>query len=580
MAQSFSEGWLQGVQIGNLMNQRRLDQSIDEAGKSVKEEMQKEKELKIQQDLAQQQLFANANRATQTQVTPSTYQQGDSIGLQGYQTGNKPVQAIVPTAPPGYGTREDGTTTDQTLMGNYGTTASFKGEKPTTEDTLKMQQDKPLAFGESPPSNVTDLAQVKPEATPKEVAKPGVLDTLNEQITTADRAKEIYDYNTRVIQRLQHTGNARAALEYQGKVASSELTLAQADHTKFTTLSSALKLGADTANNAIESMQVPGADPIKIYTDWGNSLREKFGYTGKLPFSLDPKENMKTLQQFQQGYATTLEKADLGIRTAAAKQKTVFDNAEFNIKQEKLTLEKINTGLAISKENREQVTSSFNRTVELTKLQNKYVNDINSTISEKDKEALKPSYANNLKLIQTTAKALNIPMPNIAADTLGVAPTTVRTQPGVAPTSTAVNTPANAQPVNTRFSDDSLAAVGAKPLTDTAGGYPRPESVVKTPAQIKTDQTANKKASSQIEQNNNTIKTLAERLTSTKSLATTAAQRQIITDQEVSKIVKAQYDKDWNKTKAFWSKVAGVDNQVILDKIEELKKQNKELETK
>lgn len=304
----FATGFAQGMQMGNMFRQRQFEQSIDDAGKTVQLEMQKEKDLKAQQARAQEQLLANA-KPTQEQVVPSVYQQGDSLGLQGYQTGNKPVQTTVPTAPPGYGTREDGTPPDQTLVGNYGTTSEFKGEKPTTEDTLKMQQDKPIAFGETPPSNVTDLAKVKPEVAPQEAAKPKVLDTLNEQITTADRAKEIYDYNTRVIQRLQQTGNARAALEYQGKVASSELTLAQADHTKFTTLASALKMGADTANNAIESMQVPGADANKIYLDWGNNLKEKFGYNGKIPFSLDPKENMKTLQQFQKGYATTDRKS-------------------------------------------------------------------------------------------------------------------------------------------------------------------------------------------------------------------------------------------------------------------------------
>ena len=601
MAQSFGEGFASGVNIGNMFRQRQFEQSIDDAGAQVQAEMQREKDLKAEQARAQEQLLANS-KPTRDQVTPSTFQQGDSLGLQGYQVGNKPIQTTVPTAPPGYMSRGDNMSendlspggleypsanpaTEQTLLGNYGTTAAFKGEKPTAEDTRMMQKDLQRPFNGPQDNAILDLAQVKPEVTPQEEAKPKPLDTLNEQITVADKAREAYDYNMRVVRKLQQSGNARAALEYQGKVASTELTLAQADHSKFTTVAAMTKLGGDTANNALESMQQPGADVNKIYSDWANNLTENIGYKGRVPFSLDPRENMKTVEQFAKNALLTSEKADLGIKQSAAAQKAIFDTAEFAFKQEKLTLDKIATGLAINKDNREQFTSSFTRTVELVKLQNKYINDINSTISEKDREALKPVYEDNLKLLEKTAKALNVPMPNIAVatpgsvlSTISTQPRTANVQPGAAPT--AVNAPANVQPVNTRFSDDSLAAVGAKPLTDTAGGYPRPESVVKTPAQIKTDQTANKKASSQIEQNNNTIKTLAERLTSKKSLATTAAQRQIITDQEVSKIVKAQYDKDWNKTKAFWGKVAGVDNQAILDQIEELKKQNKELETK
>jgi hypothetical protein len=217
--ESFGQGFASGMQIGNMFRQRKFEQSIDDAGAQVQAEMQREKDLKAEQARAQEQLLANAN-PTKEQVVPSVYQQGDSLGLQGYQVGNKPIQTTVPTAPPGYGTREDGTTTDQTLLGNYGTTASFKGEKPTAEDTRMMQKDTPRPFMGPQDNAILDLAQVKPEVTPQEEVKPKVLDTLNNQVTAADRAKEIYDYNTRVIQKLQQSGNARAALEYQGKVAS------------------------------------------------------------------------------------------------------------------------------------------------------------------------------------------------------------------------------------------------------------------------------------------------------------------------------------------------------------------------
>jgi len=502
MAQSFGEGFATGMQIGNMFRQRQFEQSIDNAGAEVQAEMQREKDLKVEQARAQEQLLANL-KPTRDQVTPSTFQQGDSLGLQGYQVDNKPIQATVPTAPSGYGMREDGTTTDQTLMGNYGTAASFKGEKPTTEDSLRMQQEPTQSYdtttvdpktlvttinnvpgpftGENKQTtNLADLAANKPEATQEE-AKPKALDTLNEQVIVADNAKEAYDYNMRVVRKLQQSGNARAALEYQGKVASTELTLAQADHSKFSTLQGVVKLGGDLANNAIEAMQAPGADANKIYLDWANNLKETVGYPGKIPFSLDPKENMKTIQNFAKGAATTLEKSEIAIKTSVAAQKSIFDNLELNIKQEKLTLEKIGTELAIRKDNREQITSSFNRTVELTKLQYQAINGINSTINEKDKEALKPVYQGNLELLKKSAKALNVPMPNIEG-TSGTAPTTVRAQPGVAPTPAAVNAPADTQQVNPGFSNKSAVILGEKPISDTAGGFVPPTP--KTPAQV------------------------------------------------------------------------------------------------
>jgi len=495
MAQTFGEGWAQGLQIANLMNQRRLDQSIDAAGKSVQEEMAKEKELKTQQDLAQQELFARAN-APKQQETPSIYQQGDSLGLQGYQTGNKPIQTTVQTAPSGYQTRDTGTendlspggleypsanpATEQTLVGNYGTTGYFKGEKPTLEDKSMMQKDQQRPFNGPQDQSVLDLAQVpanKPEAT-KEATSPKILDTLNNQVTAADRAKESYDYNMRVIQKLQQGGNARAALEYQNKVVTSELTLAQADHMKFTTTAALAKQVGSMADNALELIQQPGADVNKIYYDTMTRAKQDLGYTGKVEFSLDPRENIKTLQRLQKDALTTAEKSELGIKQAVATQKNVMDQAELAIKQDKLTLDKINTGIAMNKESREAATASFNRLAENVKLQFQALNSINSVMDEDYKKALKPSYDANLKALQQYSKTLNVPMPNIAVGTPG------NTFAGTKPVPTAIPTPAatpaspNAQPVNNAFPADVLQEAG---VNSEAGGYEPP--VAKTPAQ-------------------------------------------------------------------------------------------------
>jgi hypothetical protein len=293
-------------------------------------------------------------------------------------------------------------------------------------------------------------------------------------------------FNMRVIRKLENDGNARAALEYKSKVASSELTLAQADHMKFNTTLGIAKQVGSMADNVLEEMQQPGADINKLYSDFGQRIRNEFNYTGKVPFSLDPRENIKTVKRFAQDAATTIEKSEIALKTSVAAQKSIFDNLEFGIKQEKLTLDKINTALAINKDNREQFTSSFTRTAELTKLQYQAINGLNSTFTQKDKDALKPVYEANLKLLQDSAKVLNskginVTVPNMgieSSSTIKTQPVATNVQPGAAPA--AVNTPANAQPVNTRFSDDSLAAVGAKPLTDTAGGYVNPTPPVKT----------------------------------------------------------------------------------------------------
>ena len=360
MAQSFGEGFASGMQMGAAYKQRKFEQSIDDAGKSVSEEMQKEKDF----ERSQRQLADNArvnDAITAKPVNPSVYQQGDSLGLEGYQTGNKPIQTTVPIAPPGYGTREDGTTPDTTLLGNYNTAAALKGERPTAQDTRMMQRDTQRPYNGPQDNNILDLAQIKPEAAPQVDAKPKILDILNDQVTTSTRAKDIYDYNTRVIQKLQQGGNARAALEFQGKVSTSELTLAQADHMKFNTINALGKKVGDLSSNALEAMQQPGADVNKIFYDTMEIAKVELGYTGKIPFSMDPKENIKTLQLLQKNSLTASEKAELGIKQAVASSKSVLDNAELAIKQDKLTLDKFNSGLAYTKEIREQGTAAFTR---------------------------------------------------------------------------------------------------------------------------------------------------------------------------------------------------------------------------
>jgi len=498
MAQTFGEGFAQGVTIGNLFRQRNLEKSIDDAGMQVQQEMQIEKDVKAQQERANEKLLSNI-KPTQTQEAPGIYQQGDSLGLTGYQTGNKPIQTTVPTAPPGYQSRGDNMTdndlspggleypsanpaTEQTLLGNYGTAASFKGEKPTTEDIRMMQKDTPRPFMGPQDKSVLDLADVsanKPEAVPQETNKPKMLDNLNEYVTAADRAKESYDYNMRVVRKLQESGNARAALEYQSKVANAELTLTQADHSKFVTASAVAKTVGNMADNALELIQ-QGADVNKTYFDTMSRAKNELGYGGNIPFSMDPRENIKTLQRLQKDSLTTSEKAELGIKQSVAAQKSVIDKAELSIKQEKLTLDKINTGLAMTKENREQATASFNRLAENVKLQFQALNSINSVMDEDYKKALKPSYDANLKTLQQYSKALNIPMPNIAVATPGSALPTPNTQPGMANVQpeaapTAANPSPNTQPVNNAFPADVIQEAG---VASEAGGFvpPPPKS--------------------------------------------------------------------------------------------------------
>jgi hypothetical protein len=496
---SFGEGFSSGMQLGKMFRERQFERSIDDAGKSVSEEIKKEKEFRDQQ----KQLAENSKTLDTTAtepVNPSIYQQGDSLGLRGYQTGNKPIETTVPIAPLGYGTREDGTAPDQTLMGNYGTTAAFKGEKPTLEDTRMMQKDTQRPFNGPQDNNVLDLTQIKPETPAQEIAKPKILDTLNEHVTSADRAKEAYDYNTRVIQKLQQNGNARAALEYGSKVATSELTLAQADHSKFTTMAALSKKVGDMASNALETMQEPGADINKIFYDTMASAKNDLGYTGKVPFSMDPRENIKTLQMLQKNSLTVAEKAEFGIKQAVASQKSVMDNAELRIKEEKLNLDKISTSLAIGKEGREQATASFNRLAENVKLQFQALNSINSVMDEDYKKALKPSYDANLKALQGYAKVLNVPMPNIAVGTPGNPFASNKTQPGAAPVAApaVVNPSPNNQPVNNAFPADVLQDAG---VASEAGGYvpPTPKTTAQVTQENKTRAATKENIKAQIE---------------------------------------------------------------------------------
>lgn len=481
MAQSFGEGFASGMQMGAAYKQRKFEQSIDDAGKSVSEEMQKEKDF----ERSQRQLADNArvnDAITAKPVNPSVYQQGDSLGLEGYQTGNKPIQTTVPIAPPGYGTREDGTTPDTTLLGNYNTAAALKGERPTAQDTRMMQRDTQRPYNGPQDNNILDLAQIKPEAAPQVDAKPKILDILNDQVTTSTRAKDIYDYNTRVIQKLQQGGNARAALEFQGKVSTSELTLAQADHMKFNTINALGKKVGDLSSNALEAMQQPGADVNKIFYDTMEIAKVELGYTGKIPFSMDPKENIKTLQLLQKNSLTASEKAELGIKQAVASSKSVLDNAELAIKQDKLTLDKFNSGLAYTKEIREQGTAAFTRLTENTKIQFQALNSLNSVMDEDYKKALRPIYDANLKSLQDYSKVLNVPMPNIASPGTSSTLSTGKAQPGSAPSPASVGASPNAQPVNDAFPADVLQQAS---VADEAGGYSPETPPAKTLVQDK-----------------------------------------------------------------------------------------------
>jgi hypothetical protein len=186
----------------------------------------------------------------------------------------------------------------------------------------------------------------------------------------------------------------------------------------------------------------------------------------------------------QKNSLTVAEKAEMGIKQAVASQKSVMDNAELAIKQDKLTLDKINTGLAMTKENRESATASFTRLAENVKIQFQALNSINSVMDEDYKKALKPSYDANLKALQGYAKALNVPMPNIASATPGSTLPGVKpiAMPGASPASVIGAPSPNTQPVNNAFPADVLQDAG---VASEAGGYVPPTP--KTPAQVAQD---------------------------------------------------------------------------------------------
>lgn len=480
---TFASSFAAGLQ---LLEQQRLhenDNAIKKAGEDVAKEIAQEKAAKTEQErLAQQELAKNV-QPTQAQEAPSMYQQGDSLGLQGYQPSNKPVEATVQTAPAGYGTREDGTAPDQTLLGNYGTAASFKGEKPTTEDTLRMQQDttdqfQPRLFtGKNEQvTNVADLAANKPEAAPQEVAKPKPIDTLNDHVTAAMMAKDSYENNMRVLRKLEDSGNYKAALEYRKDFVNSELTLAQADHMKFTTAAAVAKQVGNMADNALELVKQPGADVNKIYYDTMTRAKEDLGFTGKIPFSIDPKENIRTLERFSKDSMLTSEKAELGIKQAVAQRDSIYKQTEVQFKEAELILKQAQENRAQGKENREQAQAQINTMAETIKAKQKIVDSLNS-VQDKD---LKKVYSDQINadmvILNKFTKDFSLkPAVSLVNTSKGVA--TTNTQPGTAPAAVSPN--ATTQSVNNAFPDDVLKDAS---VTSGAGGYVTPAPKAAAPA--------------------------------------------------------------------------------------------------
>lgn len=514
---SFGEGLVSGMQIGDMFRKRQSEQSIDDAGREVAEEMRREKEFKAQQ---KKQLADNATSTDTKPVDPSIYQQGDSLGMQGYKVGNKPIQTTVPIAPPGYMSRpgEEVTpgidtngyyepelntsanpATDQTLIGNYNTAAALRGEKPTREDSLRMQQEPTQAYdttsvdektkattiktvpGAFPidGASVVDLAQIKAEVAPQVNATPKMLDTLNDQVGVADLAKDSYEFSLRVTRNLENKGDVRGAASYKKMLAESELTLAQANGAKFTTIAAASKMGGETATNALEAMQAEGADINKIYFDWATDLKERLGYSGKIAFSLDPKENMKTIQNFANNAISAENRAELGIKQTVATYERSIKNSKDRRDEEELTLKKLAEARAQGKDVREEAQAVFNRYAKEVEITQKAMDSLNPY---QDKET-KTRYAEDQKaLIVKMKEYTNVfglkpsDMGNVKPGATGA---TVNSQPGTTP----ANTPANTQPDNTRFGESTSATMEGKPITDTAGGYITPTP--KTPAEEK-----------------------------------------------------------------------------------------------
>jgi hypothetical protein len=517
---SFASSFELGMKLAEQQRLHADDNAIEAAGKKVAERnAERERLNKIEQDRVQAQLLASV-KPTQGQQGPSTYQQGDSLGLQGYQTGNKPVQTTVPTAPAGYMTRGDNMSendlspggldypsanpaTEQTLLGNYGTTAAFRGETPTQEDSLRMQQEPTQSYdtttvdpktlvttiknvpgpftGENKQvNNLTDLAANKPE-TPQEAAKPKLLDTLNETITAAQLAKKAYQHNMEVLDELHTSGNTKAALAYGTQVANTQFTMAQAEHTQYTTLLGTSKMAGDTANNALESMKEPGADVSKIYLDWAHKLRDDLNYTGKIPFSLDPKENIKTLQQFQKDSQTTQEKAELGLKAAIADRDSAAKYANTKISEGELYVKQVMANLAFAKENREQNQTAMNMLSEGIKLKQKIVDSLNSVQDKDLKAAYSKEINDSMVVLNQGTKALGIKV-NMGTPLTNVGTTNVK-----------AGTPGDATPqVQTTEANPNQSTIGTynpdiinKGIKSTAGGYETPTP--KTPAQEKKD---------------------------------------------------------------------------------------------
>lgn len=507
---SFASGFQLALQLQENQKKFEFDKAIDEAGKKVSERKAEEERAKK----AQQDLINNATPApsTSTQEAPGVYQQGDSLGLKGYQTGNKPVEATVPTAPAGYMTREANPSendlspggldypsanpsTEQTLVGNYGTTAAFKGEKPTREDALRMQQDTTDQFQTGPftgkneqVANVADLAVNKPVDTTQEKPQPKPLDNLNEHVTAADMAKESYQYSMEVLRELEKSNNPRAAAAYKKQLADTELTLANAEHTKFTTASAVAKQVGNMADNALELIKQPGADVNKIYFDTMSRAKEELGFTGKIPFSLDPRENIKTLERFQKDSMTTIEKADLGIKNAVAQRDSVYKQATLQLNEAEYNLKALAENRAQQKENREERQAAINNLAEGIKLKQRVVDSLNS-VQDKD---LKKTYSDEINTamvkLDSYSKTLGVKTTvNIFGPSTGAGATqnvmSNNTQPGA--TNVQPGTAANTQTQNNNlFSNDVAVAVGAKPISETAGGYSNTTPAAKTSVDI------------------------------------------------------------------------------------------------
>lgn len=573
---SFASSFSAGLQLAELKKQRTTDKAIEEAGNFATKAMEAEKQARA--------FSAQAQTPPPTEVVrdPSIYQQGDSLGLQGYQTGNKPIQTTVPTAPSGYMTPSNevnpgfdtggyyetppntsaNPSTEQTLLGNYGTTAAFKGEKPTKEDMLNMQKDVPVPFKGPQDQSIIDLAKVSPSAKEIPPAPPKAFDTFSEKISAADRAKESYDYNMRVIRRLQETGNAKAALDYQTKVYNSELTLSQADHQKFTTAASIAKQVGNVASNTLEAMQEPGADINKLYFDAMDKARDMYGYQGKIPFSLDPNENIRTLNLLQKDALTVSEKSELGIKESAAQWKKTSDALEMDIKQQKLGLDKLLAVNTLTKTQQEIATSQFNRLNETVKSQFQAINSINPTISDEDKKAIKVSYDANLKDLQKYSKALNIPMPDVSSIgatnvSLGnkKAPPAVTNNTGVPTAQSNTNT----QQVNSAFPEDIVKEASVQ---DTAGGYVNPTP--KSPIQEKQD----------LATRTTTKKNIQEQIQALKESTSSAPVRGARATAKVAKAgyqATAKFTSDAAKSISDWA--VGRDESEVNAKIAELQKQ-------